>query len=107
MTEEIQGPKEVDFECIPAASILDQLDEEFYTLLESSKWQERKDQLSRLEELLDVDRLENGSYFELARILEKVSTLSLRSNSHLSKSMIRIFVYPSRPLSALGFLRVG
>lgn len=64
--------KEIDFESIPPTAVLDQLDEEFFTLLESSKWTDRRDQLTKLEQLLNVERLDNCSYFQLGHLLEKV-----------------------------------
>lgn len=69
---EPEAVKEINFDNVPATSILDKLDEEFYELLGSPKWAERKDQLTKLEGLLNVERLENDNYFELARLLEKV-----------------------------------
>jgi hypothetical protein len=72
LEEAMPVAKGIDFESLPAVQVLAKLDDEFYVLLESSKWTDRRDQLTKLEQLLDVERLENGSYFQLGHLLEKV-----------------------------------
>ncbi|XP_018326942.1 protein mini spindles isoform X2 [Agrilus planipennis] len=52
--------------------ILSKLPKNFYEQLESKKWQERKEMLELLENLLKTPKLENGDYGDLVRSLKKI-----------------------------------
>lgn len=47
----------------------------FYEQVEAKKWQERKDVLEILENLLKAPKLENGDYGDLVRALKKVKLI--------------------------------
>lgn len=68
---------EIDpLDLIQAVDILSKLQKDFYEKLEAKKWQERKESLDYLEQLLsNAPKLENGDYGELVRAIKKVSYL--------------------------------
>lgn len=69
------GPNpDVDpYELMDPVDILSKLPKDFYENLEAKKWQERKEALDALEQLLNsAPKLENGDYGDLIRALKKV-----------------------------------
>lgn len=76
--EQIEEEQIDPLEFVEAVDILSKLPKDFYTKLEAKKWQERKESLECLENLLKSPKLENGDYGELIRALKKV--LSKDSN---------------------------
>lgn len=61
------------FTDLPVTDILSKVDSsQFYELMASQKWTDRKEQLEWLIPLLDVPRLKNGSYTQLGGALQKV-----------------------------------
>lgn len=65
---------EIDpYDLMDPVDILSKLPKDFYSKLEEKKWQERKDALTTLEQILtDAPKLENGDYGDLVRALKKV-----------------------------------
>lgn len=67
--------EEVDpLDLIDPVDILSKLPKDFYDKLEAKKWQERKESMDALEELLKNPKLESGDYGDLVRALKKVIT---------------------------------
>lgn len=66
--------EEIDpMELIQAVDILSQLPKDFYDKIEAKKWQERKEVLDALDQLLtNAPKLEGGDYGDLVRALKKV-----------------------------------
>nr|XP_018902745.1 PREDICTED: cytoskeleton-associated protein 5 [Bemisia tabaci]XP_018902746.1 PREDICTED: cytoskeleton-associated protein 5 [Bemisia tabaci]XP_018902747.1 PREDICTED: cytoskeleton-associated protein 5 [Bemisia tabaci]XP_018902749.1 PREDICTED: cytoskeleton-associated protein 5 [Bemisia tabaci] len=67
---------EIDpYDLMDPVDILSKLPKDFYSKLEEKKWQERKDALTTLEQILtDAPKLENGDYGDLVRALKKILT---------------------------------
>lgn len=65
---------EVDpMDLIQPVDILSKLPKDFYEKLEAKKWQERKEALECLEQLLlNAPKLETGDYGDLIRAVKKV-----------------------------------
>lgn len=70
---------EIDpYEFASPVEIISKLPKDFYDKLEQKKWQERKEALDVLENLLkNTMKLEPGDYADLVRALKKVSLLFL------------------------------
>ncbi|XP_060518402.1 protein mini spindles isoform X2 [Cylas formicarius] len=70
---EEDAPKEIDpYDLADPVNILSKLPKDFYEKIEAKKWQERKDVLEIVENLLKSPKLENGDYGDLVRALKKV-----------------------------------
>lgn len=52
--------------------ILSKMPKDFYEKIEVKKWQDRKEALEAVENLLKTPKLENGDYGDLVRALKKV-----------------------------------
>lgn len=64
---------EVDpYDVADPVDILSKLPKDFYDKLEAKKWQERKEAVETLENLVKTPKLENGDYGDLVRALKKV-----------------------------------
>lgn len=62
------------YDLLDPVEILSKLPKDFYDKLEAKKWQERKEALDSLENLLKTaPKLEPGDYADLVRALKKVS----------------------------------
>ncbi|XP_050528781.1 protein mini spindles-like isoform X2 [Daktulosphaira vitifoliae] len=62
-------------EHLDPVNILCQLNKDFYEKIEAKKWQERKEAIDLLEEILSKSpKLENGEYGDLVRALKKIIT---------------------------------
>ncbi|XP_049764940.1 protein mini spindles [Schistocerca cancellata] len=71
--EEDGAAPEVDpYDLMEPVDILSKLPKDFYEKLEAVKWQERKEAVDSLEQLLQTPKLENGDYGDLVRSLKKV-----------------------------------
>ncbi|KAJ8911338.1 hypothetical protein NQ315_014182, partial [Exocentrus adspersus] len=71
--EEDEAPPKIDpYELADPVDILSKLPKDFYEVIEAKKWQERKQVLETLENLLKTPKLENGDYGDLVRTLKKV-----------------------------------
>lgn len=57
-----------------AVEILSKIPKDFYEKIEAKKWQDRKDVLDIVENLVKNQKLENGDYGDLVRALKKVSS---------------------------------
>lgn len=106
--------EEIDpFELMVAVDILAKLPGDFYTLLESKKWQERKDSLEKLQQLLESNPklVTNADYGEvikkLKHIISKdtnivVATLAIKSLSLLASGLRKGFhAYANSCISVL------
>lgn len=61
------------YDLLDPVEILSKLPKDFYEKLEATKWQERKEALDALDNLLKTaPRLEPGDYADLVRALKKV-----------------------------------
>ncbi|VEN43701.1 unnamed protein product, partial [Callosobruchus maculatus] len=60
------------YELADPVDILSKLPKDFYEKIEAKKWQERKEVLDALENLVKTPKLENGDYGDLIRSLKKV-----------------------------------
>ncbi|KAI8812683.1 armadillo-type protein [Cladochytrium replicatum] len=72
--EEVAGPDEpaLDaFDLVDPVNVLDKLPAGFYEQLAHTKWQERKEALEKLVELVNKPKLEDGRYHELVGTLAK------------------------------------
>lgn len=66
------------YDLLDPVEILSKLPKDFYDKLEAKKWQERKEALDSLENLLKTaPRLEPGDYADLVRALKKVTFSSI------------------------------
>lgn len=78
------------FDLLDPVEILSKLPKDFYDKLEQKKWQERKEALDALDNLLkSAPRLEPGDYADLVRALKKVIYLTVfreYSNTHSNQS---------------------
>lgn len=64
---------EVDpYELLDPVDILSKLPKDFFDKVESKKWQERKEALDSLQNLLVNPKLESGDYGDVVRVLKKV-----------------------------------
>ncbi|XP_049825977.1 protein mini spindles isoform X2 [Aethina tumida] len=64
---------EVDpYDVADPVDILSKLPKDFYDKLEAKKWQERKEAVETLENLVKTPKLENGDYGDLVRALKKI-----------------------------------
>uniref|UniRef100_V5GAR1 Cytoskeleton-associated protein 5 n=1 Tax=Anoplophora glabripennis TaxID=217634 RepID=V5GAR1_ANOGL len=71
--EEDEVPQEIDpYELAAPVDILSKLPKDFCEKLEAKKWQERKEVLEILENLLKTPKLENGDYGDVVRALKKI-----------------------------------
>lgn len=71
--EETDVPQEVDpYELADPIEILSKLPKDFYEKIEAKKWQERKEVLEIIENLVKTPKLENGDYGDLVRSVKKV-----------------------------------
>lgn len=52
--------------------ILSKLPKDFYEKVEAKKWQERKEAMECLEQLVQHPKLENGDYADVVKTLKKV-----------------------------------
>jgi hypothetical protein len=65
---------EVDpYDLADPVDVLGKMDKEFYTLLGSAKWKERKEALEGLYAIVNTPKLANANYSELVAALAKVS----------------------------------
>lgn len=72
-TESSLSEAEIDlFEHLPPAEILSKINKEFYDKADSKNWQERKEALEFLEQLVNKPKLESGEYSEVVRQLKKM-----------------------------------
>lgn len=70
---DIGGPEVDPYEMLDPVDILSKLPGDFYEKLESKKWQERKESLECLENLLKSNpKLESGDYGDVVRVLKKI-----------------------------------
>lgn len=60
------------YELADPVDILSKMPKDFYEKIEAKKWQERKEVLENLENLVKTPKLENGDYGDLVRALKKV-----------------------------------
>nr|CAI5824164.1 unnamed protein product [Callosobruchus analis] len=60
------------YELADPVDILSKIPKDFYEKIEAKKWQERKEVLEALENLVKTPKLENGDYGDLIRALKKV-----------------------------------
>lgn len=69
-----EAAEEIDpMDLIQPVDILSKLPKDFYEKLEAKKWQERKEALDAVEQLLtNAPKLETGDYGDLVRALKKV-----------------------------------
>lgn len=71
--EEAEVVQEIDpYELASAVEILSKMPKDFYENVEAKKWQERKEALEAVENLVKTPKLENGEYGDLVRALKKV-----------------------------------
>ncbi|KAJ8937293.1 hypothetical protein NQ318_020343 [Aromia moschata] len=71
--EDDDVPQDIDpYELAEPVDILSKLPKDFFEKIEAKKWQERKEVLEILENLLKTPKLENGDYGEVVRTLKKV-----------------------------------
>ncbi|XP_066151261.1 protein mini spindles [Euwallacea fornicatus] len=73
--EEEEGgvPQEIDpYETADPIDILSKLPKDFTDKIEAKKWQDRKEMLEVLENLVKAPKLENGDYGDVVRALKKV-----------------------------------
>lgn len=72
-TASVPVQEDIDpFELLEPVEILNKLPSDFYTLCESKKWQERKQAIEQLQELLTPNpKLAAGDYGELVKVLKK------------------------------------
>lgn len=70
---------EIDpYELLEPVDILSQLPKDFYDKCEAKKWQERKEALEALEQLVANPKLQTGDYGDLVRALKKVRNSQLK-----------------------------
>lgn len=73
------------YELLEPVDILSQLPKDFYEKCEAKKWQERKEAMEAVEQLVANPKLQSGEYGDLVRALKKVMTaehaLSLMTTS--------------------------
>jgi len=75
--DEEDGAPDVDpYELLEPVDILSKLPKDFYEKLEAKKWQERKEAVDSLEQLLQTPKLESGDYGDVVRALKKVRLLA-------------------------------
>lgn len=68
-------PEEIDpYDLMDPVDILSKLSKDFYEKVEAKKWQERKQAVDELEQLLQAPKLESGDYGDLVRALKKIIT---------------------------------
>ncbi|ERL90159.1 hypothetical protein D910_07513, partial [Dendroctonus ponderosae] len=68
-----EGAEDIDpYELASPVDILSKLPKDFYEKIEAKKWQERKESLDAVENLLKNPKLEAGDYGDLVRALKKV-----------------------------------
>ncbi|XP_021935865.1 protein mini spindles isoform X2 [Zootermopsis nevadensis] len=73
LEDEKDGAPDVDpNELFEPVDILSKLSKEFYEKLEAKKWQERKEAVDYLEQLLQTPKLESGDYGDVVRALKKI-----------------------------------
>lgn len=74
--EEVDGgdvvPDIDPYELLEPVDILSQLPKDFYEKCEAKKWQERKEAVDALEQLVANPKLQTGDYGDLVRALKKV-----------------------------------
>lgn len=68
-----EEPPEIDaYDLAEPVDILSKLPKDFYEKIEAKKWQERKEVVDLLENLVKTPKLENGDYGDIVRALKKV-----------------------------------
>lgn len=76
LVEEVDGgdvvPDIDPYELLEPVDILSQLPKDFYDKCEAKKWQERKEAVDALEQLVANPKLQTGDYGDLVRALKKV-----------------------------------
>lgn len=72
-----EAAEEIDpMDLIQPVDILSKLPKDFFEKLEAKKWQERKEAVDALDQLLtNAPKLENGDYGDVVRALKKVGTV--------------------------------
>lgn len=71
--DESDVPQDLDpYDLADPVEVLSKLPKDFYEKIEAKKWQERKESLEALENLLKFPKLESGDYGDLVRALKKV-----------------------------------
>lgn len=71
--DESDAPQDLDpYDLADPVEVLSKLPKDFYEKIEAKKWQERKEALEALENLLKFPKLESGDYGDLVRALKKV-----------------------------------
>lgn len=78
LVEEVDGADAVPdidpYELLEPVDILSQLPKDFYEKCEAKKWQERKEAMDALEQLVANPKLQTGDYGDLVRALKKVKS---------------------------------
>lgn len=70
---ETDAAPEIDpYDLVDPVNILSKLPSDFYEKVEAKKWQERKEAVEAVENLVKAPKLENGDYGDLVRALKKV-----------------------------------
>ena len=74
--EEVDGAEAIPdidpYELLEPVDILSQLPKDFYDKCEAKKWQERKEAVDAVEQLVANPKLQTGDYGDLVRALKKV-----------------------------------
>lgn len=84
MDEEAGAPEVDPYDLLEPVDILSKLPKDFYEKLEARKWQERKEAVDSLEQLLQAPKLESGDYGDVVRALKKVRLLARCVPQHRS-----------------------
>ncbi|GLV37157.1 mini spindles [Carabus blaptoides fortunei] len=70
---ETDAAPEIDpYDLVDPVNILSKLPSDFYEKVEAKKWQERKEAVEAVENLVKAPKLENGDYGDLVRALKKI-----------------------------------
>lgn len=87
---ETDAAPEIDpYDLVDPVNILSKLPSDFYEKVEAKKWQERKEAVEAVENLVKAPKLENGDYGDLVRALKKVILQILIS----TVSVLIIFIH--------------
>ena len=87
--EEVSEPD--PFEYVEAKDVLSQLDEEFYSMLHSKLWKERKEKIDILANITNIPKIQSGDYSTLARSL--VNIIANDSNIMVVSKAIDVAAY--------------
>lgn len=81
-------PGDMDpYDLLDPVEILSKLPKDFYEKLDAKKWQERKEALDSLDNLLkNSPKLESGDYADLVRALKKASVCYIECQCSISKT---------------------